>query len=327
MPLRRHRPIVAHQLPELLAEDLLAVVEPQSACGEPRPCDLPHDRPQAHVHVERRRDGHRQLSLEALELGRPQRLVGLELERLREGGLLLTRIGAARDENHVQHGNGAREQDEDVELQLEPSRREQPREQERCRGRRRQDEPDAEQPLHAATRASGSSSARRPASASIASRFIESSIASRLNFARSYRLVSCRTDETLTPSRSSARSTYSRGVSDASRATRCAANVFSIRAKAAITARRGSRSARRSSSVSASTSSSAADSAASSSQSAPRRRLQTMATITPATSARMIDPTSRAGSHWNSAVGVGTSGRLATRDAPEVGFEPCCAES
>ena len=120
-----------------------------------------------------------------------------------------------------------------------------------------------------------SRSSRTVSSAEIASSFMSAPTACCENLALSKRSVSRRAACGLTDSSASMRPRYSSGASAGRRGSRWAARTRSSRAYAAITARRGSGSARRSSSDS---STAAASSAASrsSSPSSPRARLRAL---------------------------------------------------
>ena len=186
VPVGRRGPVVARELPELRAEHLLAVLEAQPARGEADADDLAHDRPQADMRVERRGVRHRQLALEPVELGRALGLGRVAVERLGERRALLERKGLTRREHDVEAPPARRR----TRMKTSSSSSNQPG----ASSRAKRSTPDRitarksqapKQPPHAARAASGSSSARRPARASIASAFIPSSISSRLNLARS----------------------------------------------------------------------------------------------------------------------------------------------
>ena len=141
---------------------VLARLEAQPAGGEADADDLAHDRPQAERGC-RRRDAFAIVSSRSSRSSSAGRWVS--------GG---SRSSASASAERPSSGKASRaaittcstrqradDQDEDVELELEPARLEQPREQQRGREQRGQEEPGAEQPPHAAARAARARRARR----------------------------------------------------------------------------------------------------------------------------------------------------------------------
>ena len=103
-----------------------------------------------------------------------------------------------RRHHHLEKPQSADHENVDVYFERKAARLGESGEHKRDRGERRQEHPGLDHALHAASMRSYSSSARRPASASIASSFIEASIVCGLNFARSKSCTSRRTAKELT---------------------------------------------------------------------------------------------------------------------------------
>src|SRR5262249_31009430 len=200
-------------------------VELDAAAGESLLGDLPQDRTQAVVRVERGLRRHRHLAFEPRQRDDPL----LPCGPLAQRALELGRLQPARAPGQAdQQRQGGRDEEQRPDVEREPpvARREGERDGE-PEGRGERDRSACERSSHEYA----CNSSRMATSASIASSFISGPTSWWLNFARSKRAVSLDTDAALARRRSrSTRDRYSRGASAGRRGTPHAASARSMRA-------------------------------------------------------------------------------------------------